>query len=66
MLHPDIHNQRASGHLHDVRELDNLQLACPKCGSDEDYDYYLEWGTVNHYDCICSCGHEWHTIGLYK
>ena len=71
MLHSNIHHQRADNGLHNVckpewQQHDLVPVACPKCGSDEDYDYYLEWGTVDHYHCQCSCGYEWHTIGLYK
>lgn len=34
-------------------------LVCPKCGGQE-FDMVEEWGSIAHYDCYCSCGHEWH------
>ena len=33
-------------------------LACPKCGGDE-FDMFVEWGSISRYECYCSCGHEW-------
>lgn len=33
-------------------------LACPKCNGDE-FDMFVEWGSINVFECYCSCGNEW-------